>query len=445
MASLMRLAAGMVMALLPFLMSAGPASATKIERVVSPGGIEAWLVEEHSVPLVAFDFAFRGGSVDDPQAKPGVASLATSLLDEGAGKYDSDGFQQAMQRLAVEMSFSAGAETISGSLRALTANRDASFELLRLALNEPHFEQEALDRIRASVLANLRAAQTEPNAIVGRNFNKIVFAGHPYAEPTLGTLESVPQLTTADIKAYHKRIFARDNLKVAVVGDIDAATLRPLLDKVFGALPAKAERRPIPETAMKGEGQRRVVDLDTPQTVIRFALPGLKRDDPDFIAATVMNHILGGGSFSSRIWVEVREKRGLAYSIGTFLQPYDHAGLFVGSTSVRNDKAAESVAIISEEIRRMAAEGPTQDELNKAKSFLIGSYLLRFDTSAKIAAQILAFQLDNLGIDYIDKRNDLIKAITLEDTRRVAKRLLSAEPFFILVGRPQGIEEKGIR
>lgn len=422
-----------------------PASATTIQRVVSPKGIEAWLVEEHSVPLIAMDFAFRGGSTHDPEGRPGVSNLTASMLDEGAGKLDSEEFQQAMQRLAVEISFSTGAETFSGSIRALTANRDASFDLLRLALSEPRFDQSALDRVRASVLARLRSNETEPNAIAGRLFNQTVFAGHPYAQPSLGSLESVPNITTDDLRAYHRKIIARDTLKIAVVGDIDAATLAPLLDKVFAGLAATSDRRPLAEAKISGLGGRRVVDLDTPQTIIRFALPGMKRNDPDFIAATVMNHIFGGGSFSSRLWVEIREKRGLAYSVGTFLQPFERAGLLVGSTSVRNDKAAQSVEIMEGEIRRMAADGPTQEELDKAKSFLIGSYLLRFDTSAKIAGQVLALQLDELGIDYFDKRNDLIRAVTLEDAKRAARRLLAAEPFFVLVGRPQGLGEKGVR
>lgn len=432
----------LALVLLPF---SAPASATTIKRVVSPKGIEAWLVEEHSVPLIAMDYAFRGGSVQDPDGKPGVASLMASLMDEGAGELNSQAFQQAMQNQALEFSFSADAEHLLGSVRVLTANRDASFELMRLALNQPRFDQEAIDRIRASVIARLQSNETEPNAIAGRLFNETAFAGHPYSRPTLGTLESVPKLTREDIVAYRQKTLARDTLKIAVVGDIDAATLAPLLDKVFGALPAKAELRPIPDIEMKNLGKRKLADLDTPQTVVRFSLPGLKRSDPDFIAATVMNHIYGGGSFSSRLWTEVREKRGLAYSIGTFLQPYEHAGLLAGSTSVRNDKAADSVAIIEAETKKMATEGPTQAELDKAKSFLIGSYLLRFDTSAKIAGQLLAIQLDNLGIDYIDKRNDMIRAVTLEDAKRVAKRLLSAAPLVVLVGRPQGLSEKSVR
>ena len=423
----------------------GPASATTIQRVVSPKGIEAWLVEEHSVPLIAMDFAFRGGSTQDPEGRPGVGNMMASLLDEGAGKLDSEAFQQAMQRLVVELGFSAGAETLSGSIRALTANREASFDLLRAALSEPRFDQGALDRVRASVLARLRSNETEPNAIAGRLFNQTVFAGHPYARPGLGTLESVPAITVDDVRAFHRKIVARDTLKIAVVGDIDAATLAPLLDKVFSALPAKSDRRPVSDAKINGLGERRVTDLDTPQTIIRFALPGLKRSDPDFIAASVMNHIFGGGSFSSRLWVEIREKRGLAYSVGTQLQPFDKAGLLVGSTSVRNDKAAQSVEIMENEIRRMAAEGPTQDELDKAKSYLVGSFLLRFDTSAKIAGQVLALQLDDLGIDYLDKRNELIRAVTLDDAKRVARRLLGADPFFVLVGRPQGLGEKGVR
>jgi zinc protease len=419
-----------------------PASATTIERVVSPGGIEAWLVRETQTPLIAVEFAFRGGNAQDPAGKEGTANLVAAMLDEGAGELDARAFQDRMQRLAMQMSFSVSRDTFSGSFRTLTANRDAAFDMLRLALTQPRFEQAELDRVRAAVVAGLRRELTQPNTLAARAFSATVFPNHPYGRPPNGSLDTVAGITRDDLAAYHRRILARDELRVAVVGDIDPSTLASLLDRVFGDLPPRGARFPVQDIAAVGAGTWRLVDVDGPQTVIQFGLPGLKRRDPDFIAAFVMNHILGGGTFTSRLWTEVRERRGLTYGISTGLSPFDHAGLLVGATSTRNDRVAETLSIIDAELRRMAAEGPSTEELAKAKSFLIGSFLLRFDTSARLAQQLLAIQLDDLGIDWLERRNREIERVTMDDVRRVARRLLTPDLIVVMAGRPAGVTER---
>jgi zinc protease len=300
---------------------AAPAQATTIERVVSPGGIEAWLVREPSVPLIAMEFAFKGGSVRDPANKPGVAYLAAGLLDDGADDLDAKAFHRKLEELAVEMRFSASQDYITGSIRVLKEQRDASFDLLRLALTKPRFDNDAIERGHAQMLAGLRSESTNPNSISTRLWWRTAYPDHPYGRPINGTPESVPLIGADDLKAYVHNVFARDNLTISVVGDIDAATLGILLDKVFGGLPAKAELAPVPTVTMSGVGRRIVVDLDVPQTVLSFGAPGLARSDPEFIPAYLVNHILGGGSMSSRLYEEVREKRGLAYGIYTYLAP----------------------------------------------------------------------------------------------------------------------------
>ena len=419
-----------------------PAQATTIERVVSPGGIEAWLVREPAVPLIAMDFAFKGGSSQDPLNKPGVAHLATGLLDDGAGDLNANAFHQRMEELAVELRFAASQDYITGSIRLLKDRRDDSFELLRLALIAPRFDADAIERGRAQMLSSLRRESTNPNSISSRLWWRTAFPNHPYGRPSNGTPESVPLIGADDLKGYVTRVLARDTLKISVVGDIDAATLGLLLDRVFGALPAKAELTPVPTASMHAVGRRTVVDLDVPQTVLSFGGIGIARKDPDFIAAYVVNHVLGGGSMTSRLYNEVREKRGLAYGVYTYLAPLEYASLFSGGTQTRGDRAAEALTIIEAEIRRMADEGPTADELAKAKAYLKGSYALNLDTSTKIAAVLLRIQLDNLGIDYIDKRNGLIDAVTLADAKRVAKRLGDSGLLVTVVGRPAGLVSK---
>ncbi len=425
--------------LVGLLLSLSPAHATKIQRVVSPGGIEAWLVHEPTLPLIAMDFAFRGGSNQDPATKSGVAYMAGALLDDGAGELNADAFHKRLEELATELRFATGRDTIGGSIRMLKDNQQQSFDLLRLALTAPRFDADAVERVRAQVLAALKRDTTSPNAIATRVWWKTAFPNHPYGQPTNGTLDSIPLVSADDMRGYTKRILARDTLKVAVVGDIDAATLGPVLDHVFGGLPAKSNLTQVPTEPMQAAGRRIVVDLDVPQTVLSFGGPGISRKDPDFFAAYIANHILGGGSFSSRLYEEVREKRGLAYGVYSYLTLLDHTSLFAGGTQTRSEKAGEALDIIEKEIQRFANEGPTEDELAKAKAYLKGSYSLALDTSTKIANVLLRLQLDDLPIDYIEKRNAMIDAVTLADAKRVAKRLMGHGLLVTAVGRPKGI------
>jgi zinc protease len=426
------------------LLFATPAAAmSKIERVVSPGGIEAWLVREKSVPLIAMEFSFKGGANQDPVGKPGVSYMTAASLDEGAGDLDAKAFQARAERNAVELSFRSARDEIRGSLKVLSDRKDEGFDLLRLALNQPRFDQEPVERIRAQMITALKRETTSPNHIGSQLWWRTAFPNHPYSLPTNGTLESVPTITRDDLVAYTGRTLARDNLKVGVVGDIDAETLGVVLDRVFGSLPAKAQLRPVPQVRPAATGKRLEVQLDVPQTVVSFGGSGIPRKDPDFIPAYIVNHILGGGSFSSRLYSEVREKRGLAYSVYSYLLPLDAAALFMGGTQTRADKAHETVALIEQEIKRLAEEGPTVDELDRAKSYIQGSYALSFDTSTKIAAQLVQLQVDDLGIDYWERRNSLIEAVTLDDVKRVARRLLDGGVLFTMVGRtPQAAAVK---
>jgi zinc protease len=235
-------------------------------------------------------------------------------------------------------------------------------------------------------------------------------------------------------------MFARDNLKIATVGAIDAPTLAGHLDDVFGQLPAKAKTVPVSLASFSGAGSRHIVTVDLPQATVRFGRQGLARKDPDYIAAMVVNHILGGGVFSARLFREVREKRGLAYSVYSQLITHDHSAFFCGSTSTKNERAGESLAVIEKEIMSLVERGPTQSELDKAKKYLVGSYALRFDTSTKIASQLISVQLDDFCVEYIDERNRLIAAVTLEDARRASRRLFGDGALLVVVaGRPEGI------
>ena len=411
-------------------------AAAKIQRVISPGGIEAWLVQDATVPLVAMQFAFRGGSAQDPADKPGVAQLMADNLDEGAGDLDSHAYHERLERRAIQMNFTVTRDHIRGSLRMLKDNRDEAFDLLHLALTAPRFDAEPLERVRAQTMSILRRESVTPGSIASKRFFEAGFPNHPYAHAPRGTLETIPTISADDLRAYRKKVFAKDGLIVAVVGDINAATLGQLLDKTFGTLPAKGDLAQVPQVALATGANRIFVPLDVPQTNILFGGPSIKRDDPDFMAAYIVNHIVGGGSLSSRLYHEVREKRGLVYSVSTSLWWMDKTSIFLGSTATRADRANETVDRIAAELQRIADKGPTQQELDEAKSYLKGSQMVALDSSTKFAGALLQYQIDKLGIDYLDRRPAIIDAVTLDDAKRVAKKIWGHPLLTVSVGRP---------
>ncbi|MCA6114821.1 insulinase family protein [Bradyrhizobium sp. WSM 1738] len=430
-----RLASGLIAGAVLLMLAASPSyAAAKIQRLVSPGGIEAWFVQDATVPLIAMEYAFAGGAAQDPLGKSGVGNMVAGLLDEGSGELDSKTFHERLERRAIELSFSSTRDYFRGSLRMLKDNKDEAFGLLHLALTSPRFDAADVERIRAQVLSGLRRDTTNPTSLVSRKFLEVAFGDHPYGRQGNGTLDSVPKIDVADMKDYVRRLIAKDTLRIAVVGDVDADTLGKLLDKTFGGLPAKPNLTPVPEVEATKPPQRAFVPLDVPQTVVTFGGPGIRRHDPDFMAAYVVNHIIGGGS-SSRLYKEVREKRGLAYSVYESLLWMDRSALFIGNTGTRADRAGETVDAIEKEIRRMAEEGPTQKELDEAKSYLKGSQMLALDTSSKLAQALLQYQLDKLPIDYIEKRNALVDAVTLDDAKRVARKLWGQGLLTVIVGR----------
>jgi zinc protease len=296
-----------------------------------------------------------------------------------------------------------------------------------------------VERARAQLVSRLQRQSTSPNDIASRTWWQAAFPDHPYGRPVTGTPETVARISIDDLKSYTRRVLARGRLKVAVVGDIEPAEVGALLDRTFGSLPAEPELTPVPDVTMQGLGRRIVVPMDVPQAVVTFGTRGIGRGDPDFMAAYIVNHILGGGSFSSRLYQEVREKRGLAYGVYDSLTWLDHASVLIGGTATRSAVTGEAIKIIESEIQRLADAGPIEQEVANAKLYLEGSYALGLDTSAKVAGQLVQMQLDNLGIDYIDRRSSLIEAVTLADTRRVAKRLLDAGLLVTVVGQPQGV------
>lgn len=417
------------------------AQAMQIQPVTGASGVEAWLVEDHSVPVVTIRFAFAGGAALDAVGKGGAASMVASLLDEGAGPYDSLAFHRRLDDLAGQLRFSAAQDEFDGSLRTLKQHLSDTGELLRLALAEPRFAPEDIERIRGEILAGLARQAKNPRSLSGRLWMHDAFEKHPYGSSVDGSEESVAAITRDDLAAFAGARFHRSGLIVGIVGDIDKTEAATLIDRVFGGLPKGADETEIAETKPLDDGALVVSRAAVPQSVVTFGQAGPKRDDPAWYAAYVLNEILGGGGFRGRLMKEIREKRGLAYGVSTQLVPYRHAGLIVGNVATENGRVAESIALVRDEWRRMREEGPTAAELDNAKTYLTGSFPLGLDSTQHIAGVLVQMQQDKLGIDYLDRRASLIGGVTLDEAREVAQKLFDPIALsFAVVGDPADLE-----
>ncbi|MEE4120383.1 MAG: pitrilysin family protein [Paracoccaceae bacterium] len=420
---------------------AAPArAAIDITQVTSPGGIDAWMVEEHSIPMVALELRFEGGASLDAEDKRGAIHLMTALLEEGAGEMDSQAFSIAADELAARFDFEVGPDSLAVSAQFLSENADAALELLRLALTEPRFDENAIERVRAQVLSNLASDTKDPDTIATDRYNALAFPGHPYGTPHEGTPESVAALTRDDLVAAKDRVMALDRVHVAAVGDIDAEELGAMLDDLLGGLPERGA--PLPgaaESALKGGVT--VVEFDTPQSVVAFGHEGIGMDHPDFFPAFVLTQILGGGGLNSRLMEEVRRERGLTYGIYAGLWTQLYADQLRGFVSTVNDRVGETVGVVRNEWERMVEEGVTEEELERAKTYLTGAYPLRFDGNERIANILVGMQLDDMPIDYVNTRNDKVAAVTLQDVQRVAAEVIRPDDLhFVVVGKPQGLD-----
>lgn len=411
-----------------------------IQDITTPGGIHAWLVEEPSIPFVALELRFKGGASLDTPGKRGVTNLMVGLLEEGTGDMDSRAFARATEELAASFDYDTYDDTIAISARFLTDTAEQAMALLRGSIVAPNFDEEAIERVRKQVLSGIASDLNDPDTIVSRTFNAAAFGDHPYGSSRDGTAESVAALTRDDLIAAHRAAFARERLYVSAVGDISAEDLAILLDTLLGDLPATGPALPDQAVYML-QGGLTVVPFDTPQAVALFGQPGLARDDPDFLAAYVLNEIFGGGGLESRLMREVREKRGLTYGVYSYLVPKDYAPVYLGRVASANNRIAETVEVVRAEWARLAETGVTAEELAEAKTYLTGAYPLRFDGNGPIANILVGMQMDGLPVDYVSQRNDLVNALTLDEVNRVAAELMQPENLhFVVVGKPEGLE-----
>ena len=422
------------------MMLALPAAADiDIQEITSPQGTSAWLVEDHTIPFVALDIRFQGGTSIDPEGKRGAVYFMTGLLEEGAGDLDAQAYAQQAEALAAQISFSSYRDSVAISAQFLSQNRDEAADLLRDALVAPRFDESAIERVRTQILSIIESHQQDPNELAAQAFNAQAYGEHPYASPEQGTLATIAAMTRGDLVAAHRAALTRDRVFIGAAGDITAEELGVLIDRLIGDLPAEGPALPGPaEYAL--EGGVTVVDYPTPQSVTIFGHEGIERTDEDFFPAFVLNQILGGGGFQSRLMNEVRVNRGLTYGIYSYLSLADWQPMLLGQFSSSNNLVAEAIEVTRSIWQDMAENGVTEEELEAAKLYMTGAYPLRFDGNGTIAGILAGMQQDGMPTEYINTRNDRVNAVTMEDIRRVAARLLQPDGLrFVVVGQPEGL------
>jgi zinc protease len=426
--------------------SSGKAMTTKVQEFKTPAGLKGWLVSTPDIPVLTVQLTFlNAGDKNNPKGMAGLSDFISAMMDEGAGAYDAQAFKQLLLEKNIQFRASSSSDHFSIQLRCTKDNIADLFDIMKLILFQLRFDKAAMDRIKQQMQTSLQQSLHAESTVVMDAFRQQAFPNHPYGTGTQTHLDDMPAITKEAMEQYIKDWFTQENLQITVAGAIDESQLSKHLDDILGKLPTTGHKNTVGHKDLITPGDVKVVDMDIPQSVIVFYQPGIARSDPDFYATYILCKILGDGGFKSRLWDEVREKRGLAYYIDADLKWSPHANYLVGSTGSANASVKEVIDLIRQEWEKILEKGVTQEELDFVKERMIGSYPLGFTSTKQIAGVLNQYQQDGLAPDFIAQRNNYIKKIALDDVNRVAKKLIQPKNLsFIVVGKPEGILSKGI-
>ena len=406
--------------------------AIDIKPIKTKDGSEIWLVEDPTNPVVSLHFSFSGGQGNDPEGKEGLANFLAGTMDEGAGTYDSEAFRKRLTDKSIELSFSAQKNSFKGSLVTLKKYQDEAADLMKLALTKPRFDDEAVERIRQQVLLSVEGNLRKPGEVANSLLRTALYGDHPFSRESEGTLDTVKSFTPDDLRAFHAKLITKDKLTIGLSGDITEEGALALYDQIFSDLP-NHEALPIADQ-VEIETQAETISetRPVPQTMLLLGHRGINRNDPDYFAAYLVTHIMGGGAFGSRLYSEIREKRGLTYGVYAYSRSELNYEVLLAQMSTANETVDQAIDILRAEWKRMAEEGPTAEELEKAKRYVIGAYPLNFSTTASIARLLVDLQVYELGIDYPERRTQFFEKVSLEQAKAVAARLFRPEELTIV-------------
>jgi zinc protease len=399
-------------------------------------GVHAWYSASQTVPVVDIQISFEGaGYASDPAGKEGRASLAASMLTEGAGPLDALAFQQALEDGAITLSASSDADRLTIHIHALREQAVRAGELLAMALKEPRFAEDDLARVKAETATMLVQLNESPQYRGSRLLANRAFAGHPYANAPYGTASSLAAISAEDLRNYFTTYATRSNVKISAAGDVDSGLLNDVLDPVVEALHDTDVESAVAPITLRGGGEQLHETMPVPQTVVLFAAPGVARSDPRFYAASMLNYALGGDGLISRLARGVRQEKGLVYSIGTGLDVKRGSALITGQLATRNASAADAVTEVKHVLEETRAKGLTTQECDDARTYVLGSQLLRLDSSSDVAGTLLMMQVYDLGEDYLEKRESYFNKVSCADVNALAAELLNPSRFlFAVVG-----------
>ena len=417
-----------------------------VKRIIMDNGLVLLVLSQPSLPIVNIQVIIKAGAVYDPEDRAGLAYLTTNLLDEGTSRRTSTEIADAIEFVGGSLGAGGGDDWATASLKILKSDLPLGLDLLSDILLHPVFPKEELERKRSQILGGLVAEKDEPGVVAEKAFNEIVFGSHPYHRPAEGTEESLPKISREDLVRFYEQYYRPNNTLMAVVGDIPESEARDLIGRYFGSWAS----RPIPEVPIPPAPQleKRVVKLiekDLTQANIILGHVGIDRKNPDYYAVAVMNYILGGGGFSSRLLTEIRDNQGLAYSINSHFAAGAYPGSFTVSLQTQNPSAQRAIDGAITEIRKIRNQPVSEQELSEATAFLIGSFPLRIDTTAKIANLLTQVEYFGLGLDYFEQYPKLIGAVTRADVQRVAQKYLDPNRIALVVVTKQSeakIQEK---
>jgi zinc protease len=412
-----------------------------IQELTTPSGIPVWLVEDHSVPVISLQFAFKGAGAQLERAdKQGLVQILSNTMDEGAGELESQTFQKTLSDKSISLSFSGGRDSFSGSLKTLSANKDVAFNLLHLALTQPRFDLEPLERMKQANLSRIKQSMTQPNWITARLMNDIAFSGHPYAQNSGGTLSTIPNITANDLREFLKNELSQQRLHIAISGDIKKEDALNIVEKSFAGLPQVLYEEMDRPLTLQGKNTTTLFEQDIPQTIIRMTFPGIRQTDPDYYAAKIMNHIFGASGFGSRLMERIREKEGLTYGIYSGLSEMDWTETLTISTSTKNETTKRLLSLVKEEADILKSTPISSKELQQAKDYILGSMPLSLTSTNALSSIMLSLQMNDLPSTHLDTVHKKINAVTVNDIQRTAQRLLVLDhAITVLVGKPQDI------